>query len=192
MTTNPVLVCNMGSSSLKVTLYRLQADGAWACSYVHKEEGPPDVLVAWLQQQLRHWMPVAAVLHRIVHAGPVAETPMRCDEACLQRIRHWAVLAPLHNPLALQLIECLKAAEPALKQYAVFDSGLYQHLPEVARQYAIPALTEQDWPIQRYGFHGLAHRSMWRQLPVSSQQSRIISLQLGSGCSLCAWRDGQL
>lgn len=192
MATSPVLVCNMGSSSLKVTLYGQQAGGTWLCLYVHKEEGNAETLVQWLQQQLPGWLPVSAVLHRIVHAGLVAETPLLCDEACLQQIRHWSQLAPLHNPPALQLIESLQIAAPDLKQYAIFDSGLYQQLPEVARHYAIPPLPAQRWPVQRYGFHGLAHRSMWRQLPAACQQSRIITLQLGSGCSLSAWRDGRV
>src|SRR5690606_11831297 len=48
--------------------------------------------------------------------------------------------------------------------------------------------------IRRFGFHGLAHDAMnrrWRQLrPEVESGGRVISLQLGSGCSMTATRNG--
>jgi acetate kinase len=166
--------------------------GTFRCVSSQKEEGEPANLVQWLQLKLESIDPVQAVLHRIVHAGAVSEGAYLCDESCYQQISHWATLAPLHNPSALQAIEMIMACFPGLSQYAVFDSGLYMQLPEVARVYPVPANLLDAWPIQRYGFHGLAHRSMWRQLTARLQQQRIITLQLGSGCSLTAWQQGQV
>ncbi len=191
MSAETLLVCNIGSSTLKIALYKMQR-GAFRCVSSQKEEGEPANLVQWLQLKLESLDPVHAILHRIVHAGAVSEGAYLCDEACYQQISHWAPLAPLHNPAALQAIEMIMACFSGLPQYAVFDSGLYMQLPEVARRYAIPSDLNSDWPIQRYGFHGLAHRSLWRQLTPKLQQQRLITLQLGSGCSLTAWREGQV
>lgn len=189
MSAETLLVCNIGSSTLKIALYKMQR-GTFRCVSSQKEEGEPANLVQWLQLKLESLDPVQAILHRIVHAGAVSEGAYLCDAACYQQISHWATLAPLHNPPALQAIEMIMACFPALSQYAVFDSGLYMQMPEVARCYAIPPNLLDAWPIQRYGFHGLAHRSMWRQLTTRLQQQRVITLQLGSGCSLTAWRQG--
>lgn len=192
-----ILLCNGGSSSLKLAQV-LAGDGR--CVWQQGFEGDVVTLCESLRQALENLvsknqpMP-QAVLHRIVHAGMVTETPGLLDAALLERIAHWAPLAPLHNHLALQLISIITAQWPELPQYAIFDSGLYAHLPDVASHYALPADLSPRWPLRRYGFHGLAHRSQWRSVQRLSQQAgrvaprRQITLQLGSGCSVTTWRD---
>ena len=61
----------------------------------------------------------------------------------------------------------------------------------------MPALWAGQDALRRYGFHGLAHGFLWqRWLGLRSAASarsagdRVISLQLGSGCSIAAIRDG--
>jgi acetate kinase len=68
-------------------------------------------------------------------------------------------------------------------------------MPEVAKQYALPKQLAETYHIRRYGFHGLAYQSMLRifseqmQMPVPS--INCIAMQLGSGCSICAIKEGQ-
>ncbi|MBT8147655.1 MAG: acetate kinase, partial [Gammaproteobacteria bacterium] len=102
---------------------------------------------------------ISAVLHRVVHAGYVQQNVARVSGDVVAAIRHWNHLAPLHNGLTLRLIDSLAEIMPEVSQFAVFDSGLYAHLPKVARCYALPADLDSDWPVSRYGFHGLAHLS---------------------------------
>lgn len=194
-----ILLCNGGSSSLKLAQV-MAGDGR--CVWQQGFEGNVDTLCESLRQALENLasegrpMP-QAVLHRIVHAGLVTETPGLLDAALLERIAHWAPLAPLHNHLALQLIHIIAARWPRLPQYAIFDSGLYAHLPDVASHYALPADLSPRWPLRRYGFHGLAHRNQWRSVQRLSQEARriaprrLITLQLGSGCSVTTWRGDQ-
>lgn len=194
-----ILLCNGGSSSLKLAQV-IAGDGR--CVWQQGFEGDVDTLCESLRQALENLssenrtMP-QAILHRVVHAGLVTENAGLLDAALLERIAHWAPLAPLHNQLALQLIHIIAARWPQLPQYAIFDSGLYAHLPDVASHYALPAELSPRWPLRRYGFHGLAHRSQWRSVQRLSQEAgrvaprRLITLQLGSGCSVTTWRDGQ-
>lgn len=136
--------------------------------------------------------------HRIVHAGSVTERAALIDTALLEQISHWSVLAPLHNPLALCLIEKFQQKWPALPQYAVFDSGRYAELPAHAAHYPLPPTLSPRWPLRRYGFHGLAHRNQWRQVKAASLAEglpsplRHISLHLGGGSSLSAWQDNKV
>jgi acetate kinase len=77
---------------------------------------------------------------------------------------------------------------------ATFDTVFHQTLPTVASTYAIPQELAQRHGIRRYGFHGLAHASLaagyasFTRRPLT--EVRLITLQLGSGCSAAAIRHG--
>jgi acetate kinase len=127
-----VLLLNAGSTSVKLAAWSLAGAQQWA----QHLEGNAAQLSAGLQRALASLpRPPVAVLQRIVHAGAVPETPLPLDAATRARIAHWAPLAPLHNPLALALVDAVQACWPAVPQWAVFDSGLYAALPEVAARY---------------------------------------------------------
>ena len=75
---------------------------------------------------------------------------------------------------------------------AVFDTAFHQTMPEVAKQYALPAELANRYRIQRYGFHGIAHASLAEGYAAYTgnplEQVRLITLQLGNGCSVAANR----
>lgn len=187
-----MLLCNAGSTSLK--LQRRSFGEGEPPQDLHYS-GAPEVLIDALANVLEQSTTPLAVAHRIVHAGPVTERALLIDAALLTQISHWSVLAPLHNPLAISLIEEFQRKWPDLPQYAVFDSGLYADLPAHAAHYPLPASLSPRWPLRRYGFHGLAHRNQWRQVRAASVEEglpsplRHISLHLGGGSSLSAWHD---
>ena len=111
-------------------------------------------------------------------------------------IEQLSALAPLHNSIALHWIKSArKVLGGNVRQIAVFDTAFYHDLPEVAQTYAIPQALARQHGIKRYGFHGLAHQSMWHRWcelrPELQGRGRMISLQLGSGCSLTATVDGK-
>jgi acetate kinase len=78
---------------------------------------------------------------------------------------------------------------------AVFDTAFHRTMPEVAQQYAIPADLADRHHIRRYGFHGIAHASLAegyaRGTGKSLQHERIITVQLGNGCSVAAIAEGR-
>jgi acetate kinase len=78
---------------------------------------------------------------------------------------------------------------------AVFDTAFFRDLPEHARVYAIPHDWRRSYGIRRYGFHGIAHaylhsrhRALTRRRTVPT---RVVTLQLGQGCSAAALLDGR-
>lgn len=194
-----VLACNAGSSSLKLSLFTQGTDGNdWAQqneSFSGEEAALTRAFADWLQ----HHPAPTAVLHRVVHAGRVSEHAEKIDQSVIDNIKHWQPLAPRHNGFTLELIALLRDHWPGAPQFAIYDAGLFADLPEVAARYALPEDLSPRWSLRRYGFHGLAHRSQWRQVqqlcistPSSQPVSRVISVHLGSGCSVSAWRDGQV
>ncbi len=140
---------------------------------------------------------VSLLGHRIVHGGESFRHPVLIDEQVLGRLAGLNRLAPLHNPPALEVIAlCRRRLRQAdgsgPPMVAVFDTAYFHVLPEYARAYALPARWQR---IRRCGFHGLAHRYLVEQCVMlgglDPRSSRVISLQLGHGCSIAAVRNGR-
>ena len=104
-------------------------------------------------------------------------------------------MAPLHNAVALGWIRAGRGAfGPEVLQAACFDTGFYAELPPSVATYALPKELCEQHDIRRYGFHGLAHQSMlnhWREQSHADADRRVISLQLGAGCSITATDHGR-
>ncbi len=121
---------------------------------------------------------------------------MRIDGGVIAEIRKLSELAPLHNPKALEWIEVARAeCRDDVAQVAVFDTAFFSGLPRRAAEYALPARIGVDHGVRRYGFHGLAHEAMWHRWCELNPQlrggGRLITVQLGGGCSLTALDHGQ-
>lgn len=183
-----ILICDAGSSSLKLARWSPSTENLESSSH----EGSPEQIGEILRNYLESNPACKTVLHRIVHAGDVAEGPHQLTPALIARISHWQTVAPLHNSLALHLIQLTQTHWPHCRSYALFDSALYSQLPAVSQNYALPDGLSPQWPIKRYGFHGLAHRAQWTLLNQLKPYRRVITLQLGSGCSATAWLEGKV
>ncbi|HEX9757571.1 MAG TPA: acetate kinase [Nitrospiria bacterium] len=136
-----------------------------------------------------------AVGHRIVHGGERYTQATFLNLEVIQNIKALEGLAPLHNPIGLEAIQvCRDWVKPEVPMVAVFDTAFHHTLPPRAFTYAIPYDLAQLYKIRRYGFHGIAHRYLARRYmeitgkPVPG--TRLITLQLGHGCSAAAIRDG--
>ncbi len=139
---------------------------------------------------------VSAIGHRIVHGGDSFFEPTLLTDKTLAALDTLSPLAPLHNPPALAVIRTCQEQLPDIPMAGVFDTAFFHALPDYVRAYALPAeWTEQSQPIRRYGFHGLAHRYMAERFSTlhtaNDTSSRVITLQLGHGCSVASIRDGR-
>lgn len=213
MTARKILAINAGSSSLKFLLAdfgaradsrrgvitAIGADARLSTGGTARKVNAPDharaldTIVDALDEEdpaLLHG--VAAVGHRLVHGGTHFSSPAWLDDAGIARLQELTPLAPLHLPAALQVIERLRARLPGVPAFGVFDTAFFHALPAVARDYAIPAEWSQGLGLRRYGFHGIAHRDMWdcAQRVLGPGARRVISFQLGNGCSAAAVLDG--
>jgi acetate kinase len=139
---------------------------------------------------------IHAVGHRVVHGGERFKDSALIDQAVLQGIEDCIQLAPLHNPINLQGIQAARELfGPQTPQVAVFDTSFHQTMPEHAYLYAIPYRYYEQQKIRRYGFHGTSHRyvaSRYQALRgLTEEQTNIITLHLGNGCSAAAIRSGK-
>ena len=139
---------------------------------------------------------VEAVGHRVVHGGDQYVAATLITEQVEAGIDALSELAPLHNPSCLAGIRGARAAfGQVLPMVAVFDTAFHQTIPDVARQYALPFELAERHRIRRYGFHGIAHASLANGYAAytgnSLEQVRLITLQLGNGCSVAAIAQGR-
>jgi len=138
---------------------------------------------------------IEATGHRVVHGGEKLTRSVVIDEAVLEQIEDCIDLAPLHNPANVKGIRAARELlGPGVPQVAVFDTSFHSTMPDTSFLYAIPYQLYVRHRVRRYGFHGTSHRYVayrYRQLTGRSpEQTNIISLHLGNGCSACAIRQG--
>lgn len=139
---------------------------------------------------------LGAVGHRIVHGGDRFVEPALIDDQVIEAIEALSTLAPLHNGPSLSAIRAAREAlGSTVPMVAIFDTAFHATLPERASQYAIPRELAAKHHIRRYGFHGIAHRYMTeRYATITStplEQVRLVTLQLGNGCSATAVEGGR-
>lgn len=167
-----ILVLNPGSSTLKFAL----GDESGTIEHARMTEATAEVLRKFAGR-------IDAVGCRVVHGGSRFVQPTIVDDAVLDGIRELSALAPLHNPLAVEVIEEVRRSLPRVPIVAVFDTAFHQTMPPVASTYAVPP----ELGVRRYGFHGISYAYIASRIHVE----RLIACHLGNGASVCAMRDGK-
>jgi acetate kinase len=187
-----ILTLNAGSSSVRMGLFLVDEGGIHRLRVLRAEARPDAAGLARLDAFLAG-AEIAVVAHRVVHGGLRLRATCALDGAVQAELRRLTPLAPLHNPATLAWADACRARLPDATALAVFDTGFFADLPPVARTYALPRALRAEWGLDRLGFHGLAHRSMWDALRAIApdRTERVISFQLGSGCSVAALRGGR-
>ncbi len=104
-----------------------------------------------------------AVGHRVVHGGPRFRDPRRVDAAMLAELKRIQPFDPEHLPAEIALMEALAARSPQVPQVACFDTAFHAALPRVASQLPIPRRYEAQG-VRRYGFHGLSYAYLLEEL----------------------------
>jgi len=138
---------------------------------------------------------IHAIGHRVVHGGERFTHSVLITDEVLDGIEDMIELAPLHNPANIKGIQAARDFfGPGLPQVAVFDTAFHQTLPERAYLYAIPYQFYRRYKVRRYGFHGTSHRYVayrYRLLRnISREETNVITLHLGNGCSAAAIKNG--
>lgn len=192
-----VVTVNVGSTSIRLGAHGGPQEGFTLRAAAHLSldgaADPGDALDRFLRWH--GFGRVDAVVHRIVHGGPTLVAPCPCTSDARLALAEVAPLAPLYTPRALAWIEAAQALAGAPPSLLVTDTRFFADLPPAAATYALPRALADRYGIRRYGFHGLAHRSLLRAFetahPELAREGRVVTLQLGAGCSAAAIRAGK-
>ena len=189
-----IVVLNAGSSSIKFSVFRLDAEspalvlrgqieglytaarfvakdpaGATTATRTWDGEGPlgHDGAIRFLLDYLHGELAgyrVRAFGHRVVHGGTDYDRPVRLDSTLVEHLERFIPLAPLHQPHNLAAIRALLVRAPQLPQVACFDTSFHRRMPTVAQAFALPPAIT-DRGVRRYGFHGLSYEYIAATLP---------------------------
>ena len=136
---------------------------------------------------------IEAVGHRVVQGGAFT-LPTVIDDEVIRAVEAGQRLAPLHNRPSLEGIVASREELPDVPMVAIFDTAFHNTLPPYASHYALPQELTLKHGLRRYGYHGIAHRSMTERYVelarVATDGVSIITLQLGNGCSATVVRNG--
>lgn len=215
-----ILVINCGSSSLKYQLIDMDNERALAkgiCERIgiegskltHEVEGKDkyvvknpmpthataikmvlEALVDKTYGVIKDTSEIAAVGHRVLHAGTVYSDSIIINEDVKRVIKECFDLGPLHNPANLMGIEACEEAIPGTPNIAVFDTAFGMSMPEKAYLYAIPHEYYEKYSIRRYGFHGTSHMFVSKEAikfgNLDPEKAKVIVCHLGNGASVSA------
>jgi acetate kinase len=181
-----ILVTNVGSSSLKYSLYDTADESREAKGLVErigldgtrlKYRGPKGELkrdlakgdhaaafkamVAELTSKetgvVSSATEVSVVAHRVVHGGEKFTEATLITDELLAEMEKLNPLAPLHNPVIIAGIREMRRLFPSVPHVGVFDTAFHHTLPAYAFLYGIPYEFYEKKAVRRYGFHGTSH-----------------------------------
>lgn len=136
---------------------------------------------------------IEAVGHRIVHGGDTFTSTTVITAELKEKLKHTFQLAPLHNPSGYRGIEVAEKIFSNAVQIAVFDTAFHQTMPAEAYRFAIPDSFYTEHHIRVYGFHGISHNYVSRQVMdyLRKPDAKLITIHLGNGCSMAAVDGGK-
>ena len=215
-----ILVLNCGSSSLKYQLINMEDESVIAKGLVerigidgsiltHKPTGKDkyvvetpmkdhniavklvlDALMDAEHGVIKSTDEIAAVGHRVLHAGEKYIESCLVTEDVKKVVRECFDLGPLHNPANLIGIEAVEAAMPGKPNVAVWDTAFGGTMEPKAYLYAIPREYYEKYGVRRYGFHGTSHSFVSMETikfaDLDPKTAKVIVCHLGNGASISA------
>ena len=213
-----VLICNVGSTSLKYKLFDMTCEqviasggaervGAQKSSFYAKfrgrqlrEEAVFSTHREAIERMLRELLTgpletlseLSCVGFKVVHAKGISGVQYLTDDV-LQKMADFNSVAPAHNPPYIAAIRQFRALLPDTPLIGSFETAFHQTMPPEAYLYSIPAELSKEHAIRRYGFHGASHEylSTWVSAAMGRQDLKLVSCHLGGSGSLCAVKDGR-
>lgn len=215
-----ILICNVGSTSLKYQLFDMDANervlaaggaervGATKSSFYHTNkltgtslredaifpthgEAITAMLNALLNDCIRSVDEISCVGFKVVHAKGVTGVQYLTEDV-LQAMADFNSVAPAHNPPYIAAIRQFQKIMPATPLIGSFETAFHANMPAEAYLYPIPLELSKQHAIRRYGFHGasLEYLSTWTAEKMGRKDLKLVCCHLGGSGSLCAVKNG--
>ena len=215
-----ILICNVGSTSLKYQLFDMDACEKVLCAggaervgaekslFYHKNNLTGDTvnqeavfpthreaICAMLEQLLcgciQSLSEISCVGFKVVHAKGVTGVQYLTEEV-LRAMADFNSVAPAHNPPYIAAIRQFKNLMPDTPMIGSFETAFHANMPPEAYLYSIPLELSKKHAIRRYGFHGasLEYLSTWTAEKMGRKDLKLVCCHLGGSGSLCAVKNG--
>ena len=215
-----ILICNVGSTSLKYQLFDMTAGekvlasggaervGQARSLFYHKgnrtgdsiqleavfpthKEAISQMLEYLMAGTIRSLKEIACVGFKVVHAKGVTGVQYLTDDV-LKAMADFNSVAPAHNPPYIAAIRQFQELMPNTPMIGSFETAFHANMPPEAYLYPIPVELSEKYAIRRYGFHGasLEYLSTWTAKEMGCEDLKLVCCHLGGSGSLCAVKNG--
>jgi acetate kinase len=208
-----VLVLNAGSTSLKFELFSKYNERVYVYGkYTYKEDvvdftytingkdqagffGDKKLIISHIFSIVDGYVSNLhdlVVVHRIIHGADDFVKPVLLKKEIIAKLHKIENLAPLHQPMILDIVQAVTIYNSKIKQYGVFDTAFHSTIEEENYLYAIPREIQKKYHIRKYGFHGISHSYVANILiKLEPTLNKVISVHLGGGSSVCGIVNGK-
>ena len=211
-----ILICNVGSTSLKYQLFDMDEGEKVLCAggaervgaeksvfyhkdslsgYAVREEAVfpthREAICAMLDHLLDGCIAsleqISCVGFKVVHAKGVTGVQYLTEDV-LKAMADFNSVAPAHNPPYIAAIRQFRELMPDTPLIGSFETAFHAQMPPEAYLYPIPLELSKEHAIRRYGFHGasLEYLSTWTAQEMGREDLKIVCCHLGGSGSLCA------
>ncbi len=215
-----ILICNVGSTSLKYQLFDMDNEekvlafgiaervGAKESFFSHQcnltqrvssasavfkthKEAISMMLEQLLTDCICSLAEISCVGFKVVHAKGVTGVQYLTDDV-LQAMADFNSVAPAHNPPYIAAIRQFRELLPQTPLIGSFETAFHAQMPPEAYLYSIPLALSEKYSIRRYGFHGasLEYLSTWTAEKMCRNDLKLVCCHLGGSGSLCAVKNG--
>ncbi|MBP1559145.1 MAG: acetate/propionate family kinase [Oscillospiraceae bacterium] len=212
-----ILICNVGSTSLKYQLIDMNNEetlarggqervGAEMGSFAHKDvtgkefkkelpiadHGVGITLMMEALADIADPKELACVGFKVVLAKGVTGVQLMTEDV-LKAMEEYNCIAPSHNPPYIAAVRQFAKLMPGLPLIGSFETGFHATMPPRAYLYSIPKELTEKYGIRRYGFHGASHEYVSGKVMdyMGRDDIRIITCHLGGSGSICAIQNGK-
>lgn len=215
-----ILICNVGSTSLKYQLFAMDKNetvlasggaervGSDKSLFYHTNkltgdtvrfdarfpshaEAISEMLDQLLNGCISSMDDISCVGFKVVHAKGVTGVQYLTDSV-LNAMADFNSVAPAHNPPYIAAIRQFRQIMPSTPLIGSFETAFHSQMPAEAYLYPIPLELSKKHAIRRYGFHGasLEYFSTWTANTMQRNDLKLVCCHLGGSGSLCAVKNG--
>lgn len=214
-----ILICNVGSTSLKYQLLDMTSETALAqgkmervgttkATFSHRDvngnrferelplpshkEGIEHMLGAIIGPVVPSIKDIDCVGFKVVLAKNITGVQLLTEEV-LEAMEAMNGIAPAHNPPYIAAIRQFRAVAPSIPLIGSFETGFHRHLPPQAYLYSIPKEYATQYGVRRYGYHGASHEYVSQRVSELSGRKdlKLVTCHLGGSGSLAAVKEGK-
>ena len=210
-----ILICNAGSTSLKLKLFRMPEEEVVLTSRMDRIGGDKEgsflfedrngkiekkQMIASYEEGITLFLEAAG--EKIIKSVDAVgfKTVLSkdhygvhlIDDGVIRGMHEYMAVAPVHNTCYLEVIGVFKKLLPDIPLIGVFETEFHKDIPETAYTSPVPLKWRDEMGVRRFGYHGASHSYVAGVIgDMFGEEYRAVSCHLGGSSSLAAIVNGK-